>query len=336
MKRLVLIVLVLCGGGFVGFGQGDNEHRQFYEESFEELLEMASGEIDFDFKRAVFVTENAYHNGGLSYDEYESEIEETGNRLRKLISENGLDKFKTAGNWAVYVFMIDSLPVNNYAPCVYDFEDFMGNEDWTNMFVSKLMRTKGGNCHSLPYYYKILCEEIGAEASLALAPNHIYIKHVDENGQWTNLELTNGGFPRDQWIIKQMAISVEAIKNEIYMTPLSEMESVAMTMFDLASAYEVQFGMDSFYLRVVNSGLFYFPNCVPLLMCKVNYYGRIVKEEQEKARVDYVVLKEAFDMQEGVHKQISDLGHKDMPSDLYEEWVKSVEEEKEKRGVGID
>ena len=100
------------------------------------------------------------------------------------------------------------------------------------------MKTKSGNCHSLPSYYKILCEEIGGSAYLALAPNHLYIKHIDEKGQWTNLELTNAGFPRDQWIIKEMAISVEAIKNGIYMTPLTPKQTLAMTMFDLASAYQ--------------------------------------------------------------------------------------------------
>jgi len=73
--------------------------------------------------------------------------------------------------------MKDSTAINGFRPYVYDFDDFMGDKDWTKQFVTKLMRTHTGNCHSLPYLYKILCEEIGAKASLVLGPNHVYIKH---------------------------------------------------------------------------------------------------------------------------------------------------------------
>jgi len=231
--------------------------------------------------------------------------------------------------------MIDTLPINNFKPHTYDFDDFMGKTDWTKMFITKLMKTKGGNCHSLPYYYKILSEEIGANAHLALAPNHVYIKHIDENEQWTNLELTNGGFPRDQWIIKQMAISVEAIKNEIYMKPLTQQESIAMTMFDLASAYDFQYGMDEFYLSTIDTAINYFPKCVPLLRCKVNYYGSFVKSEQNKMYPNREFLKEMFDKQEIAYGKIVELGHKDMPFEVYEQWVQSVEEEIQKRNLHI-
>ena len=294
---------------------------------------MLKEEIPIDFKRAVFITENAYHKGTIDYKNFKNEIEQTGNKLKNLIKQRGLTGYKTAGNWAVFAFMTDSLPVNNYTPCTYDFEDFMGEKDWTNMFVTKLMKTRSGNCHSLPYYYKILCEEIGAKAHLTLAPNHIYIKHIDEKGQWTNVELTNGGFPRDQWIIKQMAISVEAIKNEIYMKPLTDKESIALIMFDLASAYEFQFGVDSFYLSVVDTALAYFPNCIPLLMNKANYYSKTGMKEQEKSNPNTKILKEMYENQELVYEKINNLGHKEMPLELYEQWVQSVENEKQKRTI---
>ncbi|MFW5983539.1 MAG: hypothetical protein ACOCQ4_03475 [bacterium] len=226
--------------------------------------------------------------------------------------------------------MTDSLPINNFKPCSYDFDDFMGERDWTKMFVTKLMKTKKGNCHSLPYFYKILSEEIGVNAHLALAPNHVYIKHIDEKGQWANVELTSGGLPRDQWIIKSMAVSVESIKNEVYMHPLSQNESITLTMFDLASGYEFQFGMDSFYLSVIDTALTYFPKCVPLLMCKANYYGHLGQNEQNKPNPDRAFLKEMYDKQEEIYAQINKLGHKDMPPELYEEWVRSMEKEKDK------
>lgn len=332
MHRIKILVLILGFGSLVSFGQTD-KHKELYTKAFNEQLSMLKGEKEIDFKRAVFITENAFHKDSLNYQSFNNEITEIGNKLKNLIKQKGLEKYKTAENWAIFTFMSDSISVNNFRPYIYDFDDFMGEKDWTKMFTTKLMKTKNGNCHSLPYFYKILSQELHAKASLTLAPNHIYIKHIDEKGQWTNVELTNGGFPRDQWIINQMAISVEAIKNEIYMKPLTEKESIALTMFDLASAYEFQYETDKFYLSIIDAALTYFPKCVPLLMCKANYYAQTGTKEQKKRNPNFEILKDMYDKQELVYNQINNLGHKDMPLEIYEQWVQSVENEKQKRDL---
>ena len=294
---------------------------------------MLNGHKPIDFKRAVYLTENAYHKGQLNYQSFCNDISAIGQQLKLLIKQRGFEKYKTAGNWAVFAFMTDSLPVNNYKPYTYDFDDFMGDKDWTKMFVTKLMKTKGGNCHSLPYLYKILCEEIGAKASLALAPNHVYIKHIDEKGQWTNVELTNGGFPRDQWIIKEMAITVEAIKNEIYMKPLTDKESIAMAMFDLASGYNNQFGNDNFVLEVCDTALSYFPKCIPLQMTKANCIRDFIEAEKKKPNYDLLFISNNIFTYKQIINTIDNLGYKDMPIEQYKDWVNMVEKEKIKRGL---
>jgi hypothetical protein len=54
----------------------------------------------------------------------------------------------------------------------YDFEDLMGQKDRSKMFVTKLLDTNTGNCHSLPFIFKILSNEmkisscIGAKSCL--------------------------------------------------------------------------------------------------------------------------------------------------------------------------
>ncbi|MCB0736549.1 MAG: hypothetical protein KDC92_03480, partial [Bacteroidetes bacterium] len=132
------------------------------------------------------------------------------------------------GNYAIFHYMFESSILNDSQLYKYDFEDFMGSEDWEKMFVHKIIKTKSGNCHGLPYYYKILADEIGVESHLALAPNHMYIKHLDENNHWVNVELTNGSISSDAWLITSLGISTEAIKSGIYMDPLSEEQSVAL------------------------------------------------------------------------------------------------------------
>jgi len=332
MKKLILTFTLFITGTILTFGQ-TADPKTIYKQAFSEQLQMLKGQKPIDFKRAVFLTENAYNKGQLNYQAFCEGITATGQQLKLLIKQRGLENYKTAGNWAVFTYMTDSIPTNNYKPCTYDFDDFMGDKDWTKMFVTKLIKTKSGNCHSLPYYYKILCEEIGGKASLALAPNHVYIKHIDEKGQWSNVELTNGGFPRDQWIIKQMAISVEAIKSGIYMNPLSQKESIAMTMFDLASAYSFQYGNDDFVLQTTNTALQYFPRCIPLIMMKANCIRDKIEGEKNKTNPNKEQITKNIALYKKTIATIGSLGHKDMPTELYQEWVKSVDDEKAKRNT---
>lgn len=325
MKEIIVILILIFGFEFNVKGETDNKF--LYQKVFEEQLQMLNGLKPIDFKKSVFLTENAYHNEQLNYETYCREISTIGQKLKTLIKLRGLESYKTVGNWAVFTYMNDSISENNFKPYTYDFEDFMGDKDWKNMFVTKLMDSKSGNCHSLPYFYKILCDEIGAKASLALAPNHIYIKHIDEKGQWVNVELTNGGFPTDQWIIKQMTITVEAIKSEAYMTPLIQKEEIAMTMFDLAMTYGIQYGNDNFVMTVCDTALHYFPKCIPLLMTKANCIRDIIETEKKKQYPNPDYIYNNIALYTKVVNSIDELGYKNMPIELYNEWVKSVEDE---------
>jgi len=331
----ILILILLVGQFYTSTAKSDSlqNEKQLYKDAFAEQLQMLKGEKTISFKRAVFLAENAFHKSQLDYPTFCKDITTTGQQLKTLIKQRGLEKYKTAGNWAVFSYMMDSIPTNNFKPCTYDFTDFMGDKDYTKMFVTKLMKTRSGNCHSLPSYYKILCEEIGAKAFLALAPNHLYIKHIDEKGQWTNVELTNGGFPRDQWIIKEMAIPIEAIKSEAYMKPLTDKESIALCMFDLATAYQFQYGYDEFVLNTANTALKYFPKCLPLVMTISNCYKTLGETEQSKTNLNIEIAKKYYLAYSQALDKMNALGYKDGTPEHYEEWVKNVEQEKQKRGV---
>ena len=50
------------------------------------------------------------------------------------------------------------------------------------------MKTDSGQCTSLPIYYKILCDELGGQSALAMAPRHMYIKHIGDYGKLINIE----------------------------------------------------------------------------------------------------------------------------------------------------
>ncbi|EHQ26605.1 hypothetical protein [Mucilaginibacter paludis] len=307
--------------------------KQYFIDAYREQLAMIQGEKPIDFKRAVFLTENSYYKGKLNYQAYCTDISNIGTKLKLMIKLKGIEKYKTAGNWAAFAYMTDSSSVNNFKPYRYDFDDFMGDKDWTKQFITKLIKTHTGNCHSLPFLYKILCEQIGAKASLALGPNHVYIKHIDENGQWTNLELTSGSITRDQWIIKSMDIPIEAIKSGAYMAPLSEKECIAFTMFDLAETYNFQYGTDKFVLDIVNTAIRNFPTCIPLYCLKLDCCRELVESENKKPspNKDYIAANVASYKE--TQAKVDGLGYKSETPESYKAFLQGMENEKKKRGL---
>jgi hypothetical protein len=195
---------------------------------------MLEGKQPQDLKRAVFLVENTWCGGTLSYENYCQQITEIVTTMRKMAETKGIGQYKTAGNWAAHTFLCKPIAENQNKPYLYDFSDPYGDKDFTKTFVTKLLSTKNGTCHSLPLLYKILTDEYGGQTShLAVAPNHLYIKHKDENNKWYNLELTNGHFSTDAWIISSSHIKAEAIANKVYMNALTQKESIAVCMEDL-------------------------------------------------------------------------------------------------------
>jgi hypothetical protein len=305
-----------------------SQSKPAYESAFNEIHKMLKGESPLDFKRAVFLTENAFYSNKLDYKEFCRQIDDIENRLNQFMVDRGVSNHVMGKQFAIFNYMIEPSKYNDNTRMNYDFEDLMGDKDYSKMFVTKLLRTKTGNCHSLPYLFKILSEETEAQAFLALGPNHLYIKHKDDKGQWVNVELTNGSFPRDGWVISSLSITTDAIKNEIYMEPLSLKESVALTMIDLALGYKFQFGHSDFTMKCIDTVIKHFPKCVNSYMIKSEILGErltVMKQANKSKEVTLIEkeLKELYD-------KIGAMGYKDMPKEQYEQWVKNVEAEKKK------
>jgi hypothetical protein len=247
--------------------------------------------------------------------------------LLDLIKERHLEQYKTSGNWAAFTYMTDSISQNNFRPYTYDFDNFLPDKDPTVGFVTKLITTNKGNCNSLPWLYKILAEEIGTSASLALAPIHCYIKHKDEKGKWVNLELTSGSFARDEWIMQESGVTVEQIKTGIYMNALTQKQSIALVLANLAANYQFQFGKGSLDLKICETALKYFPNSVNLLMIKFEHYRQILLEARKQN--DKVLETQTNKALSTIDKRLVDLAYKEPSKDDYENWVKETEKGKQ-------
>lgn len=310
----------------------DVARDSLYGKSCVEILNMLERKVASSFKRAVFLLEWSYLKGNLDYENYCFEIETSANALRKFVNEKGISNYKTAGNFALFEFFIRPHQMNGYKPFFYNFEDFMGNEDYTKQFVTKLIRTHGGQCRSLPMFYKILADEIGAEAFLAQAPNHLYVKHLGEDKQWVNVELTNGHLVSDAYIVSSMAISAEAIRNKVYMDAMSEQESLAFLLYELSLGYVKKYGFDSFVLLCCDESLKFYPHNLPALMQKYNALRMIALEYMDKhGKKPDDFLRNNHEAFLETKEKIETLGYREMPKEQYLKWLQEMEAEKKKQ-----
>ncbi len=218
-----------------------------------------------------------------------------------------------------------------FLPFTYDFDDFYGEQDWTKMFVSKLLDTGSGNCHSLPYLYKILSKELGTTAHLALAPNHIYIKHWSMKDGWYNTELTSAAFPIDAWIMVSGHVHINAIENGVYMKALNEKESIALCLIDLAEGFKRKTKNEDldFIIKCCDTALRYFPNYINALLLKAETL-KLIFDQKYKNSNDKELVKKHFNKLQNLYAHIHELGYRQMPKEMYLKWLTELKTEKEK------
>lgn len=316
---------------------------QDYRNAYAQLLAMEySG---FSAKRATFIVENAFYEGEKDYSEFERTIERTGDFLREKMDELDLDRESNlAKNYLLFQFFADTLEVKSkglkHFPFEYDFEDFWGREDWSNMFVQKLLVTGKGQCNSLPKLYLILAEEIGAEAHLALSPNHSYIKFPDDEGRWHNIELTNNMLTTDAFILNSGYVKAEAIQNKIYMHPMDERELLSSHFDQLAQGYIRKYGYDDFVREVLDTALEIYPRNISSQLSKANLQTVQLKLATERMGITqgnfqeigrYPELVQLYRSVMAQYETVDNLGYAEMPQELYEKWLSSVGEQKQQQ-----
>jgi hypothetical protein len=158
MKRIILILsLVICV--WKGFGQTTDPVKANYEEAFDELHQMICREIPMSFKRAVYLTENAFLDNEVLYDDYLKEISKLV-RLAKAVAASdaplylkyeGKDRQQLLLSSSIYRALKDSL--------------FFENPDKTRILIKPRthmilktfgVSTTGQKCSLQRYYTPIL------------------------------------------------------------------------------------------------------------------------------------------------------------------------------------
>lgn len=313
-----------------------------YRSAFSEISKMADGQKTFSIKEANFLVENAYFNNKADYQEFDKVIKQIGQFINWKMDDFGFDKNSNlAKNVMLYRFFSDTLEIKSkemvHYPLKYDFDDYLGKADWTKMFVTKTLATNSGQCHSLPLLYLIIADEIGAKAQLSFSPSHSYIKFQDDNGKWHNIELTNGMFTTDAFVLQSGYVKAEALSYKIYMQPLQEKQLIAHTLYDLAKGYTVKYCYDSFVETVINKALELDPNNINLHMLLSDYKTLRFKYVHSQIKVPpqhihkYPKAKALLDEMYAQYEVVDNLGYEDMPADEYEKWLNTLNDAKQKQ-----
>lgn len=247
------------------------QNNSYYSESYNEIARMLQDSQAISLRRAVFLAEWAFLDGNLDYEEdFCKPISRGVSFMEKFIRANNLERYKTAKQIALCDYFFKPWSGNDYLPYEYDFSNDYPEDDWHYQLVNRVLKTHKGRCHSLPWAFKLFAEALDADAYIAYAPRHCFIMYKDEDNRfpedWVNVETTSHQFHPTFWIKESFEIKDSAIIVGTYLTPLSDKETLAFLLSDLALGYYHKFGVfDLFTYNCSNLSLSYYkmnPNAI--------------------------------------------------------------------------
>lgn len=317
----------------------DKAGTKAYYSAFENLSKL--NPEDYSIADATFLVENAFYNNDKNFQNtFQNYIQKATKIIQTEINKKGISEDdNTSKNLAVFKYFSKDSKQNGkviHKAIKYDFDDYWGAKDYSKMFVSKLMKTNTGQCHSMPLLYLILAEQLGADASLVLIPNHFYIRFTDNAGEMLSIELTNGMFSTNSFVINNGYIKSEALQNKIYMQNLTKKELLSQTFVDLASGYIHKFGYDEFVNQVLEKALELNPNNINATLWQSNLNQKRFVEACKKFGIDpnnkeslqnirnYPELVAQLNNINGQFDYIDHSGFAQMPAEQYEKWLGSL------------
>lgn len=177
---------------------------------------------------------------------------------------------------ALMTYLYKSGSWNDGRPFSYDLDDPFGR-NLRNKLLTTYLTTRKGNCVSMPILFVILAQKVGLEASLSTAPNHMFAKIRDDDGQVLNIENTSGGTKSVASYQRDFAITDQAIQSGIYLQSLTRRESIVVMMDTLMEFYGQQ-GEQQLRIATAQLALSAYPKDVGAMLHQASAYQRIMKQ----------------------------------------------------------
>jgi hypothetical protein len=323
-----------------------------YYDVLDEITSMLEGKQPVDLGRAVFLVENAFYENSMNYEDYQKFIDEKVKLCNDKIREEKLDKKNNlVKNMMLFRLISDTLEIKpkgyektiKHYPIKYDLVDYKSEQHYDSHFVTKLMESGYGQCLSMPLYYLILAEKLGAEAYWSLSPYHSFVKIQDDDGAWFNLELTCNAILSDAHYMNNSYIKAEAIRNRIFLEPLDKKETVALLLERLAGGYYEKYGLDDFYLKCADTSSKHLTCQLRPLIMRAIYKTRqtlllaklLEAPSPESLKQISPETYKHYEEMQALHAQIDNLGYEELPNGIYERWLEHInklKKEEEKNG----
>ena len=262
-KQFIMLAIIFIH--FVSFGQSQktksDSSKVSYYKAYDELKNMLEGKETLNYEKAVFITENAYHNNYFNYKDFKRLIDFHAsiiNAYAKDVRTSYKEKYKglrsfeqqffksNTDNWAIFKYITDTAFVivdeDTYSkpPYNYTYQDPYGSDKWENTQVLYLLLSneKQGNCYALASLFKIFSDRLKSDARLTIAPHHIYIQNRNARGDFYNVELASKSFPGDGMIQTLTYTTTTSIMNGMAQRMLSDKEAVVLNLIYLAKSYQ--------------------------------------------------------------------------------------------------
>jgi hypothetical protein len=308
-------------------------HFQFY---LSQLLQLNPN--NFSITKAVYLSEAVFYDKPFTYEQFLKAIQQRASFVKQVLKQEGMSiKNGFAVHYAIQKLFSQNCVINQannkqllIKKVEYDFDDFFGDNDYTKMFVTKLLQTNSGQCRSMPLLYMCIAEQLKTKAWLSLAPQHSFIKFIDKKGNLSNFEATNGHTVSTTWLLQSNAISSVALKNKTYLDTLSSRKLFAQCLADLQMCYLVKFGYTDFTDAINKQILAIDSSNINALMYDNNVATFNYRKLEKQYKNSLAVTQALTEMQQAQQK-INDVGYQDMPKEQYIQWLQSVEFEKAKR-----
>lgn len=223
-------------------------------------------------------------------------------------------------------------PWNNQTPHQYDFDDPLGTAKPKNKLVSHYLKTRKGNCVSMPILTLMLGERLGLDMSLSTAPLHLFVR-LNDNGDIYNIETTAGGLKADSSYIKEFDISFTAMRNGLYLQSLSKKEALATMLTGLGFEYFAKGDLVS-AKKIGDLMLEHYPKYVTAMHLQGNIMRAHMKRLIDNVRMGFIqdtpALRSQLDamLEKNLawFEQAELLGWQEPPRDYDERYLKMVEE----------
>jgi regulator of sirC expression with transglutaminase-like and TPR domain len=140
---------------------------------------------------------------------------------------------------AVRKVLYQAGPWNDNRPFAYDQSDPFG-QNVGHKLLSEYLRTRLGNCVTMPTLFMLVGRGIGLHLTLTDAPLHMLVRYTHAGLPALNIEATSGGgFARTEWIRKNLPMSDRAVESGLYFRTHTDRETIALmatTVMDYLTA----------------------------------------------------------------------------------------------------